>query len=53
MNRKVLTSIFLGIGLVLGLLLLFNVINPLVSGLIFAVALVAYGLLTNSAGRKK
>jgi hypothetical protein len=47
MNRKTLTFLFLGIAIVLAILLVFNVINPLISGLIFAVALVAYGMLSN------
>jgi hypothetical protein len=47
MKRSTLTLIFLALGVVLAILLIFNIINPLISGLIFAVALVAYGMLAN------
>jgi hypothetical protein len=47
MDQKKLTYLFLGMGAVLAVLLIFNIIDPLISGLIFAVLLVVYGLTSN------
>ena len=46
MNRKLAVTIFIGICVVLAILLLVGTITPLVSGIIFAVALVLLGLLS-------
>jgi hypothetical protein len=45
-NRKLAVTIFTGICVVLAILLLVGAITPLVSGIIFAVALVLLGLLS-------
>jgi hypothetical protein len=46
MNRKLAVYIFIGICVVLAILLLVGALKPLVSGVIFAVALVTLGLLS-------
>lgn len=46
MNRKTASMIFLGICVVLAVLLLLDVITPIVSGSIFAVALVIFGSIS-------
>jgi hypothetical protein len=46
MNRKYAGFIFLGICILLAILLLTRLISPLVSGCLFAVALVVLGLLS-------
>jgi len=46
MDRKLAVFIFIGICIVLAILLLVGAITPLVSGVIFAVALVLLGLLS-------
>ena len=43
MNGKTATIIFVGVCIVLAILLLFGVISPLVSGSVFAIALVLLG----------
>jgi hypothetical protein len=51
MSRKISVYSFLGVCIVLVVLLLFNIITPLISGIIFAISLVVFGLL--SKGFKK
>jgi hypothetical protein len=46
MNRKFALSLFLGTCITLAVLLLTHVITPLISGVIFAVALVVFGGLS-------
>ncbi len=46
MDRKLAVAIFIGICVVLAILLLVRAITPLVSGIIFAIALVLLGLLS-------
>ncbi len=46
MNRKTASLSFLGICVVLAILLLIKVITPLVSGSIFAIALVPLGVIS-------
>jgi hypothetical protein len=46
MDRKLAAFAFLAICLLLAILLLIKAITPLVSGIIFAVALLVFGLLT-------
>jgi len=46
MDRKLAAAIFLGICVVLAILLLVRAVTPLVSGIIFATALVLLGLLS-------
>jgi len=46
MDRKLAVAIFIGICVVLVILLLVGAITPLVSGIIFAIALVLLGLLS-------
>ena len=46
MSRKTAAFSFLGICVVLAILLLIKAITPLVSGIIFAIALVLFGLLS-------
>jgi hypothetical protein len=46
MDRKLAVTFFIGICVVLAILLLVGAITPLVSGIIFAVALVLLGLLS-------
>ncbi len=43
MDRKIAVGIFLGVCILLAVLLLANAITPLVSGAIFAIALVLLG----------
>ncbi|MFH1382143.1 MAG: hypothetical protein ABIH70_04530 [Chloroflexota bacterium] len=45
MKRRTAALVFLGICIVLAILLLTRTIPPLVSGITFAIALVAYGLV--------
>lgn len=47
MNGKAAAIIFVGVCVVLAILLLFRVISPLVSGSVFAVALVLLGGISN------
>jgi len=44
MNRKIATFSFLGICVLLAILLLIKAISPLVSGVVFAIALVVFGI---------
>jgi hypothetical protein len=46
MTRKLALSLFLGTCILLAILLITRVITPLVSGIIFAVALVLFGGLS-------
>jgi hypothetical protein len=46
MYRKLATFIFIGICVILAILLLVGAITPLVSGIIFAIALVLLGVLS-------
>jgi len=46
MNKKNLAFVFLGVCLILAILLLTKTITPVVSGAVFAVCLVIYGLLS-------
>jgi hypothetical protein len=46
MYRKLAAFIFIGICVILAILLLIGAITPLVSGIIFAIALVLLGLLS-------
>ena len=46
MSRKSAVIAFLGICILLAILLLTKTIGPLVSGVVFAVALVVFGLLS-------
>ena len=46
MDRKLAVAIFIGICVVLVILLLVGAITPLVSGIIFAIALCLLGLLS-------
>jgi hypothetical protein len=46
MDRKLAVAIFIGICVVLAILLLVGAITPLISGIIFAVALVLLELLS-------
>jgi hypothetical protein len=48
MSRRTAAFSFLGICIILAILLLFKMITPLVSGVIFAIALVTFGLLSRS-----
>jgi uncharacterized membrane protein len=50
-NRKTAAFLFLGVCVILVILLLMKAVTPLVSGAIFALALVLFGLL--SRGFKK
>ncbi len=52
MSRKTAGFIFLGVCIILAVLLLTKVITPIVSGCIFAVALVAYGLVSRDSAKK-
>jgi hypothetical protein len=52
MNAKPALVIFLGVCLILAGLLLFQVIDPIVSGAIFAVALVVLGGLSKGFKKK-
>ena len=51
MNKRTAAFIFVGVCIVLAILLLFGVINPVVSGSVFAIALVLLG--GASAGFRK
>ena len=51
MNRKLAAPLFLGVCVILAILLFMKAITPLVSGIIFAIALVLFGLF--SRGFKK
>ncbi len=51
MDRKVARLLFLGVCIILAVLLITKLISPIVSGCVFAVALVCFGLL--SRGFKK
>ena len=51
MNRKTAGFIFLGVCILLAILLLAKAITPLVSGMLFAVALVVLGLLSGGFRR--
>jgi len=46
MNKRIASLVFLGLCLVLAVLLITKVISPLLSGSIFAVALIGFGLLS-------
>jgi hypothetical protein len=48
MNGKKAGIFFLGACLILAILLLMQVLTPIVGGIIFAVALVAFGVPSNS-----
>lgn len=52
MSRRTAGLAFLGLCIVLAALLLAQVITPIVSGCIFAVALVAFGLASRGFARK-
>ncbi len=52
MNAKPAVIIFLGVCIVLAVFLLFQVIDPIVSGAIFAVALVVLGGLSKGFKKK-
>jgi hypothetical protein len=52
MNRKTAALSFLGVCLVLVMLLVTKVITPWLSGSIFAIALVAFGVLSHGFTRK-
>ncbi len=51
MNKKAAVLIFLGVCLVLAALLVIGAISPVLSGSIFAVALVALGILSRGFDR--
>ncbi len=52
MDGKVAGFLFLGVCLILAVLLLTRTITPLVSGTVFAVALVVFGGLSRGFGRQ-
>jgi len=52
MNRRHAAFIFLGVCLVLAALLLLQIITPIVSGAIFALALVVFGGLSKGFRKK-
>jgi hypothetical protein len=53
MNGKTAAIIFVGVCVVLAILLLFGVISPLVSGSVFAIALVLLGGISNGFRKKE
>ena len=46
MDRRIAGFLFLGICMVLAILLLIKAITPLISGVIFAIALVLFGIFS-------
>jgi hypothetical protein len=52
MNKKTAALLFLGICIVLAVLLIAEIITPIQSGCIFAIALVAFGLLSRGFSKK-
>jgi type IV secretory pathway TrbL component len=53
MNRKTASLSFLAVCVLLAILLLTSVITPIISGLIFAVALVALGIVSKGFTRNR
>ncbi|MBE0665345.1 MAG: hypothetical protein IH584_05935 [Candidatus Aminicenantes bacterium] len=53
MNRKTAALSFLGVCLVLAMLLVAKAISPILSGSIFAIALVAFGIFSHGFTYKK
>jgi hypothetical protein len=53
MNRKTAALSFLGVCLVLAMLLVAKAISPILSGSIFAIALVGFGILSRGFTYKK
>jgi len=53
MNGKTAAIIFVGVCVVLAILLLFGAISPLVSGSLFAIALVLLGGISNGFRKKE
>ena len=53
MNRKIAVILFLSVCVVLAVLLLTKTITSIISGIIFAIALVIFGILSRGFQREK